>query len=103
MKLLKVSFRRDGLLYTLLKRNDLVSLFEIGGTYSDKTSFYEVIKIYNRNDEYGIRESLPSNEQFGRDLSRCFNDYVVALNYYDELTNRYLGSQKVVIGVRAAA
>jgi hypothetical protein len=86
MRELKLSFRRHGLLYTQLKRNDVVALYSVGGTYSDNTSFYEVCKIYTRNDRHGLRESLPTNEVFGRDRSRHFNNYTAACNYFDELT-----------------
>jgi hypothetical protein len=99
MKLLKERFRYNDLQYTLLKRNDLVALFGIGGTYSDEPRHFEVSKIYIRNDKYGIRESLPSNEQFGRDLSRCLNHYESALKYFDKLTERYQGVPKVVSGI----
>jgi hypothetical protein len=99
MKLLKESFKFNGLQYTQLKRNELVALYGIGGTYTDEPKHYEVSKIYIRDDQYGVRESLPSNEQFGRDLSRCFNDYESALKYFDELTKLYQGVSKVVTGV----
>jgi hypothetical protein len=102
MKLLKESFRLNGLQYTLLKRNDAVALYGIGGTYSDRTSHWEVCKIYIRNDQYGERESIPNNEQFGRDLSRCFINYNSALKYFDELTTKLKllqGVSKVVTGV----
>lgn len=99
MKLLKESFRFNGLHYTQLKRNELVALYGIGGTYTDEPRHFEVSKIYIRNDQYGIRESLPSNEQFGRDLSRCFNCHESALRYFDELTKVYQGVSKVVSGV----
>lgn len=99
IKELENSFRRDGLLYILIKRNEKVALCGIGGTYTDEPKHYEVSKIYIRNDKYGIREALPSNEQFGRDLSRCFNDYESALKYFDELTKLYQGVSEVVSGV----
>jgi hypothetical protein len=99
MKLLKVSFRRNGLLYILLQRNDLAAIYGVGGTYSDRVSHYEVCKIYIRQDKYGERESIPNNEQFGRDLSRCFNNYKSAVKYFDELTKLYQGVSKVVTGV----
>jgi len=102
MKELRTSFRLNGLLYTLLKRNEVVALYGIGGTYTDEILHWEVSKIYIRKDKYGIRESIPTNEQFGRDLSRCFMDEAKALKYYEELTSRLKLSQgvaKVVTGV----
>ena len=102
MRKLKESFRRNGLLYTQVKRNESVALYGVGGTYSDMTTHWEVCKINIRKDKYGERESIPTNEQFGRDLSRCFNNEKSAFNYFDELTARLNLSQgvpKVVTGV----
>jgi len=95
MKKLKETFRMNGLLYTLIKRNDFVALYAVGGTYSDRTSHWEVDKIYIRKDKYGERESIATNEQFGRDLSRCFNNEKTALKYFDELTDRLKLLQEV--------
>jgi hypothetical protein len=103
MKTLKTKFRMNGLPYTLLKRNEAVAMYGIGGTNTDEIHHWEVSKIYIRKDKYGIRESLPTNEKFGRDLSRCFMDKQLALRYYDELTfilNRGKGVVKVVTGVQ---
>ncbi len=36
MNELKTSFRLNGLSYTLLKRNEVVALYGIGGTYTDE-------------------------------------------------------------------
>ena len=102
MKPLKAKFRLNGLPYTLLKRNEVVALYGIGGTYTDEILHYEACKIYIRKDKYGIRESIPSNERFGRDSSRSFNDIESALQYFDELTTRLKlnqGVPKVVSGV----
>jgi hypothetical protein len=102
MKTLKTSFRLNGLPYTLLQRNEVVALYGIGGEYTDEIRHWEVDKIQIRNDQHGERESIPTNEQFGRDLSRCFNDKEKALRYFDELTTRLnllQGVSKVVTGV----
>jgi len=87
MKLLKESFRLNGLQYKLLKRNDIVALYGIGGTYTNNILHWEVSKMYIRNDKYGIRESLPTNEKSGRDLSRCYMDEEKAYRYFDTLTD----------------
>jgi hypothetical protein len=55
IKLLEESFRLNSLQYTLLKRNDVVALYGIGGTYTDKPINYEVDKIYIRTDKFGAR------------------------------------------------
>lgn len=105
MKLLETNFRRDGLLYTQLKRNDIIVLYSVSGTSSDRVSFYEVCKIYKRKpDKYCNyeREAIPNNEQFGKDLSRHFINYNAALKYFDELSirlNLLQGVSKVVTGV----
>jgi hypothetical protein len=62
MKTLKTKFRMNGLSYTLLKRNDKVALYGIGGTYTDEILHWEVDKIYIRKDQFGERESIPTNE-----------------------------------------
>jgi hypothetical protein len=94
MKELEAKFTLNGLPYTLLKRNDVVALYGIGGTYTEEILHYEVSKIHVRNDQYGLRESLPSNERFGRDGSSCFNDLESANRYFDELTTRLNLSQR---------
>ena len=106
MQELKESFKLNGLPYTLLKRNDVVALYGIGGTYTDKILHYEVDIIYHRKDKYGEREHIAKNSDFGRDRSRSFNDRAKADEYYDELTaelrterNLSQGVPKVVAGV----
>ncbi len=83
MKTLKENFRLNGLPYTLVKRNDVVALYGIGGEFTDEILHWEVCKIYIRDDGYGIRKSIPSNEQFGRDPCRCFNNEKAAFRYFD--------------------
>ena len=102
MKTLKTHFRLNGLPYTLLKRNEVVALYGIGGTYTDKILHWEVDIIYIRKDKYGVREHIAKNDDFGRDRSRCFNNKDQALSYFDELTNAINLSQgvpKVIAGV----
>ena len=86
MKTLKTQFRLNGLPYTLLKRNEVVALYGIGGTYTDEILHWEVDIIYIRKDKYGIREHIATNEQFGRDRGRCFANEQLALEWYDKLT-----------------
>jgi len=100
MKILKTKFRLNGLPYTLLKRNEVVALYGIGGTYTDEILHWEVDIIYIRKDKYGEREAIPSNGQFGRDRSRCFANEELAMEWYDKLTAElYHGVPKVVSGV----
>ena len=100
MKILKEHFRMNGLPYTLLKRNDKVALYGIGGEFTDEILHWEVDIIYIRKDKYGEREHIAKNDDFGRDRSRCFMDQKLALKYYDKLTsNLSQGVPKVIAGV----
>lgn len=95
MKKLREKFRRDRLLYSQIDKNDFVGLYSVGGHFSDKTTHYEVCKIYIRNDIYGEREALPTDALFGEDLSRCFPDMETAQKYFVEMTQRYNNVQKM--------
>ena len=87
MNKLETKFRMNGLPYTLLKRNDKVALYGIGGEYTDKILHREVDIIYIRKDQYGEREHIAKNDDFGRDRSRCFMSEKLALEYFDKLTS----------------
>jgi hypothetical protein len=95
MKILKTHFRMNGLPYTLLKRNEVVALYGIGGTYTGEILHYEVDIIYTRKDKYGKRETIAKNDDFGRDRSRCFNSKAQADKYFDELTEE-LRSERIL-------
>jgi hypothetical protein len=103
MKRLKTSFKLNDLPYTLLQRNDVVALYGIGGEFTDKILHWEVSKIYIRKpDKYCnyMRESLPTNEQFGKDDgSQCFNNIQKALEYFDKLTTELLTERELLKGV----
>jgi hypothetical protein len=100
MKILKELFRLNSLPYTLLKRNDKVALYGIGGEFTDKILHWEVDIIYIRKDKYGEREHIAKNDDFGRDRSRCFMNEKLALEYYDKLTSDLSqGVPKVIAGV----
>ncbi|MCX6261774.1 MAG: hypothetical protein NTY95_13270 [Bacteroidia bacterium] len=86
MKTLKTQFRMNELPYTLLKRNEVVALYGIGGTYTDEILHYEVDIIYTRKDKYGEREYIADNENFGRDRSNCFMNKDLAEEYFNTLT-----------------
>jgi hypothetical protein len=108
MKTLKTNFSLNGLPYTLLNRNEVVALYGIGGTYTDEILHWEVDIIYMRNDKYGERESIPKNDDFGRDRSRCFNSKDQAEEYFNELTAELMmerilsqGVVKSIAGVEA--
>ena len=106
MKTLKTKFRMNELPYTLMKRNEVVALYGIGGTYTDEILHYEVDIIYIRNDKYGEREHIADNENFGRDRSKCFMNKDLAKEYFDKLTAELImerilshGVSKVITGV----
>jgi hypothetical protein len=90
MKTLKEKFWMNGLPYTLLKRNDVVALYGIGGSYTDEILHYEVDVIYVRKDRYGEREHIAKNDDFGRDRSRCFRKKDLAYKYFDKLTTELM-------------
>ncbi len=94
MEKLKETFRKNDLQYTLIKRNELVAMYGVGGTYTNKIIHYEVCKIMF-NKEHIMQgnlipagESIPGNERFGTEGSHAYTarDYKIALEYFDELT-----------------
>jgi hypothetical protein len=99
MKQLKEYFILNGLPYTLLKRNAQVALYGIGGTFTDKILHYEVDIIYIRKDQYGEREHIATNDEFGRDRSRCFNNEELANNYFEKLTKELTVERNLSQGV----
>jgi hypothetical protein len=99
MKKLDESFRRNGLQYTLIKRNEHVALYGIGGTYTDKILNYEVARIKIRNDKYEIREHVAANCDFDLEGSRCYNNKDRALKYYEELTASLRKDRNLLKGV----
>jgi hypothetical protein len=50
MKSLKENFRLNDLPYTLLKRNDKVALYGIGGEFTDKILHWEVEYTYEKTN-----------------------------------------------------
>jgi len=92
MKQLPETFRKNELPYTLIKRNDVVALYGVGGTYTDKILHYEVCQIHHRPERIvrgcviSAREVLPNDEKFGRDLSRAIVNREEALGYFDKIT-----------------
>jgi hypothetical protein len=100
MKTLETNFRRKRLLYTLIKSNNLVALYGVGGEYTDNPINWEVCRIKIRNDHSGIRAAIPTDEEFGRDgefvnqtCSLCFpqRQRKEAEEYFDILTKNLQG------------
>jgi hypothetical protein len=94
MRQLPGQFRKNELPYTLIKRNEVVALYGVGGTYTDKILHHEVCEIhYHQEREVFGRileagEALASDEKFGKDGSRAIVNREEALIYFDELTIR---------------
>jgi hypothetical protein len=90
MKTLKTHFSKNGLDYTLIKRNAKVALFRLGPeSYPDG---YEVCRVYimRPHKAFGVdfeeSEFITSNSQFIEDGSGSFRDLGNALRHFDKLT-----------------
>lgn len=94
METLKTSFGKNELTYTLIKRNDLVALYGVSGTYTKEILHLEVCRIQKRKAStfkgktIPEREAIPSDEQFGKEGSQAYPKRMEkeALLYFDELT-----------------
>ena len=98
MKILKTRFRKNGLDYTLMKRNDKIALFQLGSTgYPDG---YEVSRIYimRPHKAFGVEfKNLKnsSNDQFLFDGSGTFRNLDNALKHYDKLSKKLVRKDNV--------
>jgi hypothetical protein len=99
MKTLKTQFRKNGLDYTLHKRNDKIALFQLGlSAYPDG---YEVCRIYimrkHKAFEVDFEESeiISSNDQFCKDGSGSFRSLDDALKHFDKLSNKFVRHENV--------
>ncbi len=99
MKTLKTHFSKNGLDYTLIKRNEKVALFRLGPeSYPDG---YEVSRIYILlpHKAFGVEfeesEIISSNSQFLQDGSGAFRDLGDALRHFAKLTASVLRQQNV--------
>lgn len=94
IKKLPETFNKNGLPYTLIKRNDLVALFGIGGEYYPEHKHWEIVRIYRIPERKPFRRIIPaherisSNEQFGKDGSICTNNFERADKYFQEFTKK---------------
>ena len=99
MKKLKEHFSKNGLDYTLIKRNDKVALFRLGPEFCPDG--YEVSRIYvmKPHKAFGVEfeesEVITNNSQFLFDGSGSFRDYNKALKHFDKLTASVLRQQYV--------
>jgi hypothetical protein len=99
MKELKTSFNKNGLEYTLLKRNQKIALFRLGpAKYADG---YEVSRIYvmRPHKAFGVyfeeSEIISSNDQFIEDGSGSFRYLRDALRHYDKMTDKLVRKDNV--------
>ena len=100
MKTLKTQFRKNGLDYTLHKRNDKIALFQLGlSAYPDG---YEVCRIYimRKHKAFGVdfeeSEIISSNDQFLTDGSGSFRNLDNALRHFDMLSNKFVRQDYIV-------
>lgn len=91
IKKLPVTFRKNGFTYVMKTRSQSVALYE--QFMSLDTVGYEVciIKVHPaeviKGRSYPVRESLPSDEEFGMEGSKAFlpGQFDNALEYFDRL------------------
>ena len=92
MKILKTTFRKNDLYYTLICRNDKVAMYE---TRQDKDMIrchYEVSRIYRRpahtafDVDFEKAEVLTSNDQFFYDGSGAFIKKDNAMKHFLQLS-----------------
>ncbi len=90
---IKESYKRHGLSYTLIKRNDLLCIYGVSGTYTDKIIHYEAMLIRIRKARSIAGKNLPeteailSDEEFGKSKpDRHFQKLVEAEAYFDSWT-----------------
>jgi hypothetical protein len=100
MKKIKEHFKKNGLEYTLLDRNDKVAFFVLGmPTFPDG---YEVCRIYKMKPHkaFGVdfeeSEKISSNDQFMDDGSGSFRDLDNALKHFDKMSFKFVRDQNVV-------
>ena len=103
---LKTEFRKNGLSYTLIKRNNTVALFGVSGTFTDQILHFEVCKIktVQAGEMFGksfpAHEVIPGNEMFGKEGSRAIVQRNEAELYFDTLTQRINTANKAQIRVK---
>jgi hypothetical protein len=100
MKILKTTFRKNGLDYTLIKRTDKIALFQLG-TSSDPDG-YEVCRIYimRLHKAFGVyfeeSEVISSNDQFLSDGSGSFRSLENAQKHFNKLSDKFVRQVYVV-------
>jgi hypothetical protein len=86
MKTLKTHFRMNGLPYTLLKRNEVVELYGIGGTYTDKIlhckKCSDLLWAEDAKEVDQINDHYSENEKYKNLDTISFPDF---LQYYNAL------------------
>jgi hypothetical protein len=99
MKALKEHFSKNGLDYTLIKRNNKVALFRLGPEFC--LDGYEVSRIYvmRPHKAFGVAfeesEVISSNSQFMLDGSGSFRELGNALRHFDKLTASLIRQQYI--------
>ena len=92
MKILKTTFRKNDLYYTIICRNDKVAMFETRQKKDSDRCHYEVTMIYIRpghaalNVDFEEAEVLTSNDQFFYDGSGAIIIKDNAMNHFLQLS-----------------
>jgi hypothetical protein len=92
MKLLKEHIRKNDLYYTLINKNDKVTIYETRQEKDSNRCHYEVTRIYIRPDHiaFGVdfeeAEVLTSNDQFFYDGSGAFIKQDNAMKHFLQLS-----------------
>ena len=100
MEKLKENYRRTELTYKLLRRNDMLCIYGISGTYTNSIIHYVVMLIRIRLDKYRNREAIPSDEEFGKSKPDCtFQNLTEAEEYFDRWTSKLMKGVKEKVKV----
>jgi hypothetical protein len=100
MKILKTTFRKNDLFYTLICRNDKVAMYETRQDEDMIRCHYEVARIYVRpaHTAFGVdfeeAEVLTSNEKFYYDGSGAFIKKDNAMKHFLKLSEELHRSVK---------
>lgn len=99
IKELKTNFNKNGLEYTLIKRNKKIALFRLGPEkYPDG---YEVCRIYVMRPHqafgiyFGESERISSNDEFIKDGSGSFRDLGNAIRHFEKMTDKFVRKDNV--------
>lgn len=79
-------FTKNSLHYKLVKRSEHVAMYEVLGAQAIS---YEVVKIIEKDDEYGHRLTIPSNAGFGGWNGKAIYTKETAEKWYDAFNEHW--------------